>query len=573
MGLAHNRLSILDLNPRGSQPMHDESAGLSIIFVGEIYNYIEIREELTVKGERFVTTTDTEVLLYAFKHWSVKEVLNKCNGMFAFALLDVKAQRLILARDRFGVKPLYVQLDQAGLIFASEIKGILAGLERRWEPNPLVVARYASQFLLESEFEETFFEGIQKLPAAHFVSLDLRGELKWAPERYYDLQERTSPSSLDEAAIQLKDLLHESLSIRLRSDVPVGILLSGGLDSSALAAVSQSLAAKNLRFFSVTSSDPEFNEEPFIDSVAAHLKIPVEKVNVGLDAEKIWSLLPSTLWSNDEPLTSLSAVAYNLMLERAAETGIVVLLTGQGGDEVFCGYKKYVGFVTGEAFRRGRWRHGFKTLADFALNRSIVNDLPLAELKRYVPGLVKDFDILGDALSEFTPLNLRLGQDAVRERQIADLTKFSVPALLHYEDRLSMAHSREVREPYLDYRLVEFGLSLPSDHKISAGWTKRVLREAVKAMLPKSVVYRKDKKGFTIPQEKWLRQDLQSRVDELLLDEQSFIYRRQYVRPREMQRLWDAFKRGKRGQGWKDILTPVLLEMWLRRFEPYLTKP
>ncbi len=576
VGFAHNRLAILDLHPRGQQPMHDESSGLTIVFNGEIFNYVEIRSELESKGESFQTTTDTEVLLKAFKHWPIDSVLNRCVGMFAFALLDRQQRRVVFARDRFGVKPLYIHMDPEQLVFASEIKSILQNQDRRWQPNNKVVHRYASQFLLEAEQTETFFKDIWKLPAAHYAVVDLTAQkLEWRPKRYYDLNHDKNETavSFEDSARQVRDLLHESLKIRLRSDVPIGILLSGGLDSSALAAVGRRFQETNLRFFSVTSSDPATNEEPFIDMVAAHLRVPVEKVNVEVEAEKIWELLPETLWSNDEPITSLAAVAYGLMLKRAKAAGITVLLTGQGGDEVFCGYKKYVGFVTREAVRQGHWGKGLKVLTDFVRNGSIVNDLPLTELKRYLPGLVKKFDVFGPALSAFEGLNLNLGTGSVRDRQIADLTTFSVPALLHYEDRLSMASSCEVREPYLDHRLVEFGLKLPSSHKVSGGWTKRVLREAVKDLLPPEVTYRKDKKGFSIPQEKWLKGDLRGKVDELLLDPQSFIFKWGYFKPKQTQDLWREFQRGRRGIGYKDVLSPVLLELWCRRFEKYLAAP
>ncbi len=579
VNLTHNRLAIVDLNQHSNQPFWDETENFCIIFNGEIYNYIEIREELKALGAQFRTTSDTEVLLQALIHWSPEKALNKMNGMWSFALLDKAQERVLVSRDRFGKKPFYYASTQDEFFWASEIKYILKASERKFRVNPKPVAAYLEQYLLETHETETFFQDILKLAPGSYAWIDLKQEaLQLAQKKFYEFPLKTAKNSnLTETRDQLEDLIKDAVKIRLRSDVNVGFLLSGGLDSSLLSAIGcgmQKDSNHKLKFLSIVSDNPAYDESPFISQVENHLGITSQKINISQSPNSIFDLLTKVQWHNDEPITSLSAVTYFLMMEKAKELNTTVLISGQGADESFCGYKKYLGFYIKSLIRQRAPLKALTTLLAFAKSRNLISEIDLGEVKRYVKLFnMTSQSVLTPELKNIPQPFIGLANKTLQERQMDDLFQFSVPALLHYEDRLSMASSREVRAPFLDYRIAEFGINLPMEAKMNKGWSKLILREIGQHYLPPGVAWRTDKKGFTIPQEVWFRNDLRLQIEDILRGD-CLMYEMNFV---DKDILLSKFRRyceeggsSKKTMTFKEIFTPLALENWLQTHRDYL---
>ncbi|MCL6576109.1 asparagine synthase (glutamine-hydrolyzing) [Kyrpidia sp.] len=580
IGLAHRRLAILDLSAAGRQPMVSSCGKYVLVFNGGLYNYKELRAELEAYGHVFKTRTDTEVVLQASIKWKEK-ALQKFNGMWALGWLDRSEGKFLLSRDRFGEKPLYWFWDRENhrFLFASEIKAILMGTRpHRFSLHLPAVFRYLFQSLLDGQ-PETLFEGIVALPAAHNMTSDLRDfDQRKDIEIYQYWQPSLAPmvgGNQESIIEEIRDIFIDSVRIRLRSDVPVGVLLSGGLDSSTIAAMANQLGDRSCLFSSV-SRDPRFNEEPYMQMVASHLKQPLTKVELNINPHNLWPMLQEVVWYNDEPVGSLSNVAHYLLMKQAKDLGITVILSGQGADELLCGYKKYLGFYVQHLLRRGKFVMAAKVLMDFSRNRSIVVQFNLGEAKRYLPRWLvrRTTNIVGERLKGLSfELDVGLGEGDVTERQIRDLYQYSLPALVHYEDRMSMAHSREIRLPFLDYRLVDLLLPLSTDMKLHGGWTKWIFRKAMEPFLPKEVAWRKDKQGFVNPQSEWFKHELRDYTNELLADDDLFVYRSGLVNPHSARSLFAAYCSQPVGRGsinFRDVFNVLALESWLRVFERHL---
>jgi len=501
------------------------------------------------------------------------------NGMWAFAWIDLQDGRIVLARDRFGVKPLYLCERRGLLSFASEIKTLVRTLSLRCAVNVRAVATYL-RALQQDTSSETFFEGIVKLPAGHYAELDTRDEIP-RPRlvRYWSLERGAQATSREPEAIEhTLSLLADATRLRLRSDVPVGVLLSGGLDSSAIA----SLAAEqlgpdaDLTFISAVSDDPATDESPFIHIVSDHLRRPVREVHLEFPAQEILPLIGRVTEQCDEPIGSFACVAQNLLMQRAHEVGVKVLLSGQGADEVFCGYRKYAAFQLQSLLRSGRWLAAAALATEFVRRGTILPQLNLADARRYLPSsLLPSMPQLGGAaLAGAALLCPSLGNRSdPRDRQRADIESLSIPALTHWEDRNSMAWSREVRNPFLDYRLVNFGVNLPMNLKVRGGWTKYILRRAISSKLPPAIVWRRDKRGFTTPEARMLRNELRDDVDELL-SPGAEIVRRGLVQVQAARQRFAAFlsssSRLTQGVPSRDIFQLISLELWLRAYKDNL---
>jgi asparagine synthase (glutamine-hydrolysing) len=515
VALGHRRLSILDLSPAGHGPMASADGKLWVTYNGEIYNYTELREELRGLGHSFRTGSDTEVLLAAWTQWG-PAALARCNGMFAFGLLDLSRRALWLVRDRFGVKPLFHARAGTAFVFASELAALLAhpGVPSRPDGERLVAFLGAGAV---DEGEATFLKDARSLPAGHLARLDLHsGAL--AVERWYSLPE---PEPRPDRGGEIAALLEDAVRLRLRSDVPVGTCLSGGLDSSMLVALTARLRgeAAGHRAFSVVYPEPGIDEGPFVDAVVASTGVAGSRATPV--AAELLAELPALVRHQGEPFPSLGPYSQWRVMRMAREAGVPVLLDGQGGDEVFGGYHYHYGpFLAEQARSRGLGA----AIAE-ARAAAAVTSLPLAFLLGLgayhlfpAPEALRRIAVARTATHGRVPAGLLLeppSEDAglrhrprgslLAERRAA-LLATSLPALLRYEDRSSMAFSIEARTPYLDFRLVERALALPSAGLIRDGWTKQPLREAARGVLPESVRLRRDKLGFATPERRFLRE-------------------------------------------------------------------
>jgi asparagine synthase (glutamine-hydrolysing) len=480
-GLGHARLSILDLSDAGRQPMRCPEGRFTIVFNGEIYNHVELREQLA--GEhRFRTGTDTEVALAAFRRWG-EGCLDRFLGMFAFLVWDAEERRLFAARDRFGVKPLHYALDPRGtLLLASEIKALhAAGVPRHPDPGAWAewLARGASD-----RGPRTFWAGVSSLPAGHTLRFS-GGAL--SVSRWYDLHGRIG-DEIDgraeaEVAEEFRALLEESVALRFRSDVPVGFCLSGGLDSSLLLGLVRRVpAGGEVPAFTFACGDPAYDETPF---AAEMLRGAAHRWTVAtLSPGDVPRLAESMARHQDEPYGGLPTLAYGALFERAREEGVKVLLDGQGIDEAWGGYDYYA-------------REGPAPVVQGARD----------------PALRPDCLLPGIAESAGPCESRRPFPDALRNLQLRDLEATKIPRALRYNDRASMRASVELREPFLDHRLVELGLRQPPDRKIGGGVRKRLVRAVAARLCPGGVV-EAPKRPLQTPQREWLRGPLRGWAEE-----------------------------------------------------------
>jgi asparagine synthase (glutamine-hydrolysing) len=578
IGLGHRRLKVIDLSEASAQPMLSEDGRYILIYNGEIYNYLELRKELEATGVQFSTQGDTEVLLKALIQWG-EAALPRLNGMWALVLLDQSAGTVLLARDRFGIKPLYTYYDDRGLLIASEIKAILEVASGKFRINPAAANAYLCQSLLCTS-PMTFFAGIEELPAGNFakISIDLISDRRLKPQRYWSVPlQRSNNLTEDELIECVRQIFLDSVRMRLRSDVPVGILLSGGIDSSAITAAVHVLdpSRYDIKIISAVGMEGEQDEQPFIDTVGKYFNRQVDKVVLNYSPDQALEFVTEATWYNDEPIGSFSTVAYYLMMKRAKELGVTVLLTGQGADESLCGYKKYVWFYLQQLIASKCYLKAGKAFRDFLKSGMLIQQFSFQDAKRYLPRslVLRETDVRGPALQDSGGLvDLGLPNNNVIERQCIDLERLSVPSLVHYEDRMSMALSREVRLPFLDYRFVSLLLPVQVEYKLRHGWTKWLFRRAIEPWLPNESVWRKDKQHFPVPQSKWLRRELREQILRLIdsewVSERLGLIDRRKFQERYQKYISQAFPIGQTGES--DIFVPIALELWARRFEAYL---
>jgi asparagine synthase (glutamine-hydrolysing) len=497
MGLGHRRLSIIDLDERASQPMYDDSGRYVLTFNGEIYNYLELRSVLVELGVRFRTESDSEVLLAAFATWRY-DCLERLNGMFAFAIYDRNEKTLFCARDRVGVKPLVYTHDRGRFAFASEHKALIAAGCARGDFSAEAVYEYVARGYMSQG--RSFFEGIEALLPGHALELKLDGSLRiwdwWQPD--------TSPDEgpgFDEWASAVGSLVEDAVRLRLRSDVPVGAHLSGGLDSSAIVAAAARLGQRLETFTGAFPGEPSSDERQYSRAVADRFGLVRNEVEIDVDQlAESWDRL---LWHLDEPVAGPGAFPQMLVCDLAHDRGVKVVLGGQGGDELFGGYLRHR-----VLFHRQQLTHG-------TVSRRISSGVALArivlpELRRVrrtatrVPDSALDPSFLDRVDPAFREHVRRspLQAGSAGELMLWDLRNY-LPALLQVEDRTSMAASLESRTPLLDYRLVELAIRVPDRQRFRGADGKPLLRSAVGGWLPDEVVRRRDKRGFPTPLQTW----------------------------------------------------------------------
>lgn len=516
VGLAHRRLAIIDLTPDGAQPMHWGGGRYTLTFNGEIYNYIEIRDELKAMGVEFHTHSDSEVILAAYATWG-EACVRRFNGMWAFVIHDRVRNVLFGSRDRFGVKPFYYVEDAARFAFASEIRQLLPLL-----PAARVNVPRLTDFILTSfsdHTNETYFRDVRKLPASHNFVFDLASR-QLTISRYYEvrLNEALRSATPAESVQAYGDIFRDAVRLRLRSDVKVGTCLSGGLDSSSVAAVAARLHAQQTRdpFAAITAvSEQASNDESmFARQVVEHsglLWLPVKPTY-----DDFVQTLPAVVSAQEEPYAGPSISMQYFVMRQARANGVTVLLDGQGGDETLLGYEKYFAAYYAALFRRQGLRAAVAGLRRAGRNNAKMN---LRNSLMYLVGGLSSparywfYRWRHSYLRDPGPLPWFLSafaREALNEYglQKLEIESTNLPILLRYEDKNSMAHSIETRLPFLDYRALETALSIPTEHKIRDGWTKWILREAMKDELPESITWRRNKFGFEAPETIWLRQHL-----------------------------------------------------------------
>jgi len=587
IGLAQRRLSILDLSPLGHQPMFYDRKNLVIVFNGEIYNYIEIRDELLKLGYKFRSQTDTEVILAAYQEWGI-ECLKKFNGMWAFVLYDRRQNQIFAARDRMGVKPFYYFSDKNKFLFASEIKAILKHPEVKAKPNDKIVWDFLICGLVDHD-EETFFSGVKELRPGHYLVLKIENwQLKI--KKYWDLNPEAKTIYQKDAdyASRFRELFIDSVKLRLRSDVPLGTCLSGGLDSSSIVCVVNKFLKKEEKIaqigrwqktFSAVYDDKKYpgcDERQFIKEVVQ--KTQVRSYLVFPLATKLVREIRDVIYHQDYPFSSTSIYAQWNVFRLAKENGIKVMLDGQGADEQLAGYHPFFGIYWGQLMRNGQtW-----TLIKEAYNYSRSHQASFYQvLKDLLIDLVRK-GAVGDFLARFVKnqwpeYNLFVSHwrnqyqsppmiqptDNVFKNALHSGFKIGLVSLLRYEDRNSMAFSIESRVPFLDYRLVEFIYSLPDNQKIRNGQTKWVMRQALKGILPEKIRNRQDKIGFATPEEIWMRGILGEEMKKVFASE-SF-NQRGYFEPGKALEYFENYLKGK-NSNYQLFWRLYCLEIWFKVF-------
>jgi asparagine synthase (glutamine-hydrolysing) len=573
VGLAFRRLAIIDLHERSNQPFHFEH--LHMVFNGEIYNYLELRDELRDRGHQFVTEGDAEVLLHAWAEWG-ETALDRFNGMFAFAIWNTLSRRLTLAVDRFAEKPLYFHEAVGRLMFASDVRALRAADGSVGVPERATLDAFLSLGTMPS-LPHTFFGDVRRLPPGH---VGVWGGQRLAIRRWWQPAHVDVPSEPQEAAASLRDLLLDSVRLRLRSDVPVGTSLSGGVDSSTVVALCAELApASNRHAFTATFPGYERDEWHFAAAVA-RASVGIEHHAVTPTADMMLEDLERLVAAQQEPFASTSVYAQWQVMRAAREAGVVVLLDGQGADELLAGYPGLRGWALRARGLRAALREAARdrrlaeltaaAYADRLRHGRIGAGYRLRNASPYASDHIAQFaaqtqEDLPDWIASGSPL---------RRKQMNEAFRTSLPDLCRFLDHNSMEFGVEVRLPFLDHRVAEFGLSAAADLLYRDGATKRVLRDAARGLVPDVVLDRADKVAYEPPQTQWLATEAaRSRIAEVLLDPGSLVE----VDRAEVSR--DVAAGGWRDSGavWRAFSAELWMQAWASRpsaqHQPEVSRP
>ncbi len=604
VALGMRRLSIIDLHT-GEQPVYSEDKSIVVVMNGELYNFREIRQDLEKRGHKFETQTDTEILPHLYEEYG-EELVEHLNGMFAFALWDKRQQKLLLARDRFGEKPLYYGVFGGKLIFASEPKVLLENPSVKPEINTDALRQYLSFDYVPAP--ASIYKGILKLPSAHLLILE-KGEIK--TRRYWNLSwqknggnphvskeanpesgaltnVRASALSFEKATKDLRELLADSVRMRLVSDVPLGILLSGGVDSSSVAAFATQFSTEKVKTFSIGFEENSFDESKFAREVAAHLG--TEHYEEKLSVEKAADLISEIGTWLDEPMSDGSLLP-TFLLSRFVRKHVTVALGGDGGDEIFAGYPMYFGHKLARVYEQ------LPRFLRSGLIEPVINNLPVStknlsfdyKAKRFVAASKYDVvtrhhswfgsfsidaqrDLLSkDVLAQTSDdiyadaknlLKICDAKNEIERMQFLDMNFYLAEDILTKVDRASMAVSLEVRAPFLDPRVAQFAASLPLEYKLRGSKGKYILKKAVEPLLPKSILQR-PKKGFGIPIAEWLKGRLNPLAHDLLAPDRlknQGLFNTNYV-----QKILLEHEQGKASHH-KQLWTLLAFQLWFDNF-------
>lgn len=532
LALGHRRLSIIDLSSDGRQPFVYDDRYVAV-FNGEIYNYLELREELQQNGCCFRTKTDTEVLVASYAHWKEKCV-EHFNGMWAFAIYDREEKKVFCSRDRFGVKPFYYTAQENMFLFASEIKQFFEVLESR----PRADRECLLQYIIRGNIDysaKTMFRDVFSLQGGHNLIYDLKTNA-YEINRYYDIRKVTEgKESYKDACRKFRHFFYESVGLRLRSDVPLGYALSGGLDSSAIVCVADRIVkernAAKQHTISSCFEDKRYDEQEYIDEVVKETSAIPHKV---FPSEKdLFQDLDKIIWHMDEPFGSTSIYAQWRVFETAANNQLKVMLDGQGSDEQLAGYTSFYSVMFADCMKKQKWKKLYKEWKIYRNDRAVteahisakeimlsaISSVFLPRLKYLVKSV---YFILPQNRPPFTHRQLfkAIQQEPSDSKgdareYIARSLEQGLASLLHYEDRDSMAHSIESRVPFLDYKLVEAVYAMPFDYKLRNGITKAVLRDGLKGVLPDKIRNRYSKLGFVTPEDQWINHNYEQYKEEV----------------------------------------------------------
>jgi len=534
VGLGFRRLSILDLSPTGHQPMTAKEGGATVVFNGEIYNFVELREELVALGHTFVSSGDTEVLLRAYLEWGT-DCVRRFNGMWAFVIHDAKRHTLFASRDRFGIKPLYMYANAECVLLASEIKAIRASGLYRDRTNWATAAR----FLLDGdidESDETFYQDVRHLPPGTSLEISVSdgARREW---KYWNLVEAVHDIGADPAS-EFADLFEDAVRLHMRSDVPVGVHLSGGLDSTSIICASARLrraarASDPLMAFSYIAK--EFDESRYVEATVA--QTGADLVRLETNPMRLWNLVAEVLRFQDEPVYSMMPLVSYELMRLAATNRVKVILNGQGADETLGGYPSYFEDYWLTLLRQGQVGKAWRELGAYAechgghrkrmLMRQLLRASRSAMGRSAFYGRAAAWSRRRKRLAhpwfkQELSEQLRGNQEAHTAKDLDDSLAYSIfrtplPRILRVEDRNSMAHSIEARLPFLDYRLVSLAFSLPPDWRLRGPWNKFVLRQSMRGRIPEIVRTRVDKMGFPVPSDGWIAGPLYERMLDVLM--------------------------------------------------------
>jgi asparagine synthase (glutamine-hydrolysing) len=582
VGLAMRRLSIIDVQT-GHQPISNEDQSLWIVFNGEIYNHRELRQDLEARGHRYRTRSDTETIVHLYEQYG-SDCVKHLRGMFAFAIWDQPRQRLFLARDRLGIKPLYYRYDGKGLLFGSEIKALLAHPQLRPQFNRKTLAEYLAFGYVAGE--ETMYSDVRKLMPGYTLMLDGRGEIEISS--YWDLKVNSDEGGRARQSYvqEYRERLEDSVRSHLMSDVPLGVFLSGGLDSSAVAALTARIRNGRIETFAVGYGEERYSELPFARAVAEH--IGSEHHEVRINGEDFFQTLPVCIWHEDEPIAWPSSVPL-YFVSRLARERVKVVLTGEGSDETLAGYTRYAWTLL-----NSRMDSVYRSITPSGLRRALRNGILASPLSAAMRSklehtfLLRDgsswpafyFDNFYSAFSDaeqselLTPEAKQGANDAyagsmhfwdqskgeLLHRLLYTDIKTYLVELLMKQDQMSMAASIESRVPFLDHPLVEFTASIPAEYATKGMAGQCILKSAVEDLLPKSIIHRK-KMGFPTPWSDWLAGPQLGTLEELLLEPRTL--NRGYFRAEAIRSLFGEHRAGLRDHGTR-IWRLLNLELWMR---------
>ncbi len=587
VGLAHTRLSIIDLSPAGHQPMSTPDGRYWIVFNGEIYNFLALRQKLEQVGETFVSHSDTEVILKLYARYRT-DCVKLLRGMFAFAIWDAQRKELFLTRDRLGIKPLYYYADPDFFVFASEVRAVLASELVKRQVDHIALSEYLTYQSIPAP--RTLIEGVKSLLPGWWMTVDSRGQVK--AQEYWNLlqnrSEEAGAATKTEACRRVGELLREATELHMVSDVPVGAFLSGGIDSSTIVALMHELGYLP-RTFSVVFGESSFDESNFAREIAR--RYHTNHTEIRLSDQSMLNQLPDALRAQDQP--SGDGINTFIVAKAVKEAGITVALSGVGGDEFFVGYPsfrllakttRYLRFINHLPLTmRGLGAHAGRLFGNESIRMTkattlLSSDGSLAEMYpivRQVLSPAQQHLLLNERWRELVSqasdpyVDLLQGAYAGKEEldffarvSYAEGRTYMHDVLLRDTDQMSMAHALEARVPLLDHKLVEYIMGLPDHYKINHGTPKSLLVESLNGLLPQGVVHRQ-KQGFVLPFAVWMRGSLRKFCEERLRPERAGS--RGIFDVAGVQKLWAAFLQGSRSVSWSRLWVLVALEEWLEQ--------